>query len=140
MTLIDTLRVLAPLLQSGSGRVRIKKRTSYGVGMLETLYLVYGGAEHHCLFLAPAQHAEPIGPFHLLHIEATLREECAARDWTVGLNIPGSGKHWEPHAAIYFPGELVSKTHSYADTCTHALALALIKAIQSCPVDNEQQS
>lgn len=73
----------------------------------------------------------PVCGLGLRDIEYALREEIEARGWTVVQRIdPPSPPEKRAFAAIYFPDELVTRKHAYADFPAHALSLALLRALE----------
>lgn len=129
LSLPDTLRQLAPLLQSGHGRVRIKRGGhTPGLGPTETLYVVVDGLERRVSLMKPEKYwlAEST-PNHyvstqLCTIRSALEEEILARGWRVVLYQATEGCY----AQIYrdTPSDIAR-----ADCLTHALAQALLQAL-----------
>ncbi len=126
-TLPDTLRRLHTALQSGGGRIRVEKRRDFALGQTETLWVVLGGRVQRAALLTPERHADLNDPFHLLMVEAVLREECEARGWTWGVEALDDGRAF---ACVFLQDRAVHPgLGSYANTPAHAHALALLAAL-----------
>lgn len=134
MTLPETLRALAPLLQSGQGRIRIKRDgPTPGIGLTETLYVIVDGLERRVSLLTPEKYwlAEQT-PNHYLSsqlcmIRTALEEEIHARGWRLALYSSSEG-----HQAQLYLGQ--RPLRPVRGTCAaHAVALALLQALTPTP-------
>lgn len=126
MSLPELLRELSSALQSGSGRIRVRRDQTYGAGLAETLWVVYGGSQSRCGIISPAKFSDFENPFTLLHLEAALREECEARGWNWAVGRDAGNRAY----ASVMPTP-AHRPPCFAPTPAEALAAAMVSALKA---------